>query len=107
MLAALSSARFFGERLKNEFWKINGLKRSRNLKYGVFAPKRCDLGKNFKNLIRGLKLVIFRLDCFFGTKNEKIFYFYVAFLKILRTIIRAGGRTPFRNEIFGAFLRGR
>jgi hypothetical protein len=41
------SARFFGERLKNEFWKINGLKRSRNLKYGVFAPKRCDLGKIF------------------------------------------------------------
>ena len=31
-------SKVFGERLKNEFWKINGLKRSRNLKYGVL-PK--------------------------------------------------------------------
>jgi hypothetical protein len=58
LLAALSSARFFGERLKNEFWKINGLKRSRNLKYGVFAQKRCDSEKIFR-FNKGLKAPVF------------------------------------------------
>ena len=73
----------------------------------AFLPKSAVIWKKFLDSTKGLKPGIFRLVFSLEQKMKKIFYFYVAFLKILHTIIGAGGCMPFRNENFGAFLRGR
>jgi hypothetical protein len=69
----------------------------------AFLPKSAVIWKKFLDSTKGLKPGIFRLVFSLEQKMKKIFYFSVAFLKILHTIIGAGERNSSETEDLAFF----